>query len=178
MVPSYERNMHKKVLLSRIAVLVSLTFLVPHVPAQKYPRSRFDAYPVRGKSTSPCAQVDLKSHPKARLFRTMLREGAKTGPNFAGHYTIVQWGCGSSCLMVAVVNCRNGRVYFAPFTLSHYMGQDFRIESRLFIVNPPETSGYQEGEHIPEWYEPSWHVWRRGRFVQLWPRGKRCGTCF
>lgn len=173
-----ENNKHKKALLSRIAVLVSLTFLVSHVPAQKYPRLRFDAYPVRSKSTGPCAQVNLKSHPKARLFRTMLREGAKTGPNFAGHYTIVDWGCGSACLTIAVIDCRNGRVYFAPFVVSPGIGQDFRINSRLFIVNPPELSGYKEGEYIPEWSEPSWHVWRSGRFVQLWPRGKRCGTCY
>jgi len=32
---------------------------------------------------------------KARTFCTTLRREAKAGPNFAGHYTIATWGCGT-----------------------------------------------------------------------------------
>jgi hypothetical protein len=31
----------------------------------------------------------------ARLYRTNIRNAAKEGPNFAGHCTIAEWGCGS-----------------------------------------------------------------------------------
>jgi len=162
--------------LTQLAVFLAAIACASITPAQKRPR--FEDYPVRDRFTGRPAKVNLNSHPKARLFRTMLREGAKPGPNFAGHYTIVHWGCGSDCRMIAVVDARNGRVYFAPFTVSPSIGQDFRVDSRLFIANPPERSGFKEGEPMLDEYQPSWHVWRGGRFVQLWPKHKRCGTCF
>jgi len=34
-----------------------------------------------------------------------------SGPNFAGQFTLVRWGCGSSCIMYAVVSAKTGRVY-------------------------------------------------------------------
>jgi hypothetical protein len=50
--------------------------------------SQFHVPPYSGKLIS---RVDLSS-PEAHQFRTNLREGAKKGVNFAGHYTIVTWG--------------------------------------------------------------------------------------
>src|SRR5947208_3010419 len=50
-----------------------------------------------------------------RLFRTRIREAAKGGPNFAGHYTIVEWGCGTSCISVAISDTETGMVYEGPF---------------------------------------------------------------
>src|SRR5579872_5010248 len=43
-----------------------------------------------------------------RAFRTVLRDGAARGPNFAGHYAVVVWGCGSSCADMAIVDTRSG----------------------------------------------------------------------
>ncbi len=57
------------------------------------------------------AEPDVKSHPRSRLFRSKIREGAKRGPNFAGHYTIVGWGCGSSCGSLAIVDAATGQVF-------------------------------------------------------------------
>jgi hypothetical protein len=34
------------------------------------------------------------------------------GPNFAGHYTVTHWGCGSNCWSIAIIDARNGNVYF------------------------------------------------------------------
>src|ERR1035438_1603912 len=45
-----------------------------------------------------------------------MREGAAMGPNFAGHYTIVTWGCGSSCVSAVVVNANTGAVHRLPFS--------------------------------------------------------------
>jgi len=69
----------------------------------------FDAYPVvREKVANP--RLDLTSNPVARKYRTVLRLAISEGPNFAGHYRLVHWGCGTSCAMFAVVNLRTGRV--------------------------------------------------------------------
>src|SRR2546423_8261349 len=72
---------------------------------------RFESYAVpvyKGKS----APLNLKSAKGANTFRTRLREGAKEGVNFAGHYTLVEWGCGAGCLDVGIIDVKTGTVYF------------------------------------------------------------------
>jgi hypothetical protein len=49
---------------------------------------------------------------QARMFRTNLRAAAKGGVNFAGHYILTGWGCGTNCAQMAVIDARTGRAYF------------------------------------------------------------------
>jgi hypothetical protein len=97
---------------------------------------RFEDHPAGERFTGTPAPVDLSSAEGARRFRTVLRDGAAKGPNFAGHYTFVQWGCGSSCQSFAIVDARTGRVTFGNQSLS--VGADYRLDSRLLVANPPE----------------------------------------
>src|SRR5512143_3606792 len=53
--------------------------------------------------------------PGDRLFRTRIREAAAKGPNFAGHHTIAEWGCGSGCIMISLIDATSGVVYESPF---------------------------------------------------------------
>ena len=106
----------------------------------KYPAG----VPFKGKPSA----VNLASHKDARMFRTRLREAAPTGPNFAGHMTVVTWGCGTSCQTVALIDARNGRVYFGP-TAS--LGVKHRLASRLLVVNPPEEVKKAYGDPPPDW---------------------------
>jgi hypothetical protein len=46
-----------------------------------------------------------------RTFRTMIREGAKSRVEFAGHYTVPRWGCGSGCSTFVIVDSITGAVY-------------------------------------------------------------------
>ena len=73
---------------------------------------RFDQYPALATFNGSVAPADVRSSPQVRLFRTRIREGAKQGPNFAGHYTIVFWGCGTGCVSLAIVDARTGKVFF------------------------------------------------------------------
>jgi len=103
----------------------------------------FEQYSVAANRDKP-APVNLQSHPKARTFRTNLREGARKGPNFAGHFTIVQWGCGTNCIEGAVVDARNGAVYFPPqlAVIDYWGGPEtpnlpalqFRASSELLVI--------------------------------------------
>src|SRR5919112_705269 len=77
------------------------------------PAPRFEDYPARGVYKGRPAPVRLDSR-QARMFRTRLREDSRSGPNFAGHYTVVIWGCGSGCAQMGVVDARTGRVFFPP----------------------------------------------------------------
>ena len=40
----------------------------------------------------------------------------KPGPNFAGHYSVIIWGCGSQCVMMAVADLKTGVVYDPPLS--------------------------------------------------------------
>src|SRR2546423_11174330 len=71
----------------------------------------FEQYAVADTFRGPSAPVDLTSEPGARRFRTVLTQGAAGGVNFAGHFTIVTWGCGTQCQSYAVIDASTGRVF-------------------------------------------------------------------
>ena len=79
-------------------------------------------------------------------YRSSVEYDAKHGPNFAGHYTIALWSCGTGCSSMVVVDAKTGTLYRdVPFgTLDingnpaaknhEYAGLRFRIDSSLLIV--------------------------------------------
>lgn len=110
-------------------------------------RPLFADYPVNETFREQPKPVDLNS-PKAREYRTRLREAAKVKPSFAAYYIVAEWGCGSPCQQVALIDARSGAVYFAPFATS--LGNRHQLNSRLFIADAPEDiSAYYEGK-IPK----------------------------
>lgn len=93
------------------------------------------------------------------MFRTAIKEGAKEGPNFAGRYTIVTWGCGTACAMFAIVDAKSGTVFMAPFTVSMgaHLNQvedliDYRPDSKLLIIT---------GDLNEEEYGKYFYVWEK-----------------
>ena len=83
-----------------------------------------------------------------RKFRTMIRQGAKSPVEFAGHYTVPRWGCGTGCAEFVIVDSITGRVYDAPFAVEELPGIweqqhihetpsriDMRPDSRLMKIN-------------------------------------------
>lgn len=71
------------------------------------------AYPAIPINVETPAKPVLKSR-LARFYKTRINEGAKVGPNFAGHYTVVRWGCGAGAFMFFVVDAIDGAVYEPP----------------------------------------------------------------
>ena len=98
--------------------LLPLILVVPLLFCQP-PWPRFEQYPAtetfRGKPAPPILKT-----PGDRKFRTRIREGAAKGPNFAGHFTIVEWGCGTSCVSIAVVDAKTGEIGKPPFGILGY----------------------------------------------------------
>jgi hypothetical protein len=102
--------------------------------------SQFADYP--SSAVSPTLAT-----PGQRRFRTVIRDWVKKGPNFAGHYTIAEWGCGSACEQIAVVDTLSGEVYEGPFGILPngliYLGPNveedktglfYRRNSSLFVA--------------------------------------------
>jgi hypothetical protein len=45
------------------------------------------------------------------IYRTQIREQASEGPNFAGHFTVAKWGCGSPCLAFVIIDAKSVVIY-------------------------------------------------------------------
>ncbi|HEX8772945.1 MAG TPA: hypothetical protein VF735_05020 [Pyrinomonadaceae bacterium] len=96
-------------------------------------------------------RVNLKSHKEANRFRTNLRNAAKEGVNFAGHYILTTWGCGTNCAVSAIIDARNGNVFFPDQLEGSGFGfcdlpDDteplvYRADSRLLVL-----SGFKGGD--------------------------------
>ena len=119
---------------------------------------QFEDYPVteifKGKPVAP-----VPATAEQRLYRTRIREGVsmgigverdgkedQPGPNFAGHYIIITFGCGSPCILMAMVDAVTGKVYNSPMAQGLQMSWldggpwlpkvEFRQNSRLLIMEP------------------------------------------
>ena len=75
---------------------------------------KFEDFPAAKSMVGKTAAPVLKTQAQ-RMFKTRIREGAKLPANFAGHYRVIEWGCGSPCSTFVVVDLRTGEVYEPPF---------------------------------------------------------------
>lgn len=141
---------------------------------------RFEDYPAkvyRGANATP----DLRSHPDSRMYRTQLKAWAKEQPNFAGHYILATWGCGTDCVQIAIINARTGK-FFHPAgarsnhavnvhhellgpggILDHWHGfgaVQYRPDSRLLVlIGMPGESVENRGI--------SYFVWEKERLTRI-----------
>lgn len=139
-----------------IAVLIfsgSLAF------AQEKGELSFKNYPVQEIYKGKAATAKPLGA-RARKFKTRIKLGAKEGPNFAGHYTIVLWGCGSDCSGVAIVDAKTGQVFIDPelLEITTKVSQDspkiqFRLNSSLLVVEGYRSYGkISQPSAIGKWY--------------------------
>jgi len=159
----------RKKLLGAAALLV-LTVIA--ASAQRTPT--FAAYAVKVEKVRNIS-VDLKSNKGAREFRTMLREAAKGGINFAGHYVMAGWGCGTNCEVLAVIDARNGHVYF-PKELEGVGIGFLDLPPGPVATDAPEENEYQSGAY----YKASSRLFALQGFTGggLDDKNAKCGTYY
>ena len=73
-------------------------------------------------------------NPEALEFKTRIKETCKKGVNFAGHYTIVSYGFGTSCESYKIVNRINGQIINLP-TFGASASIEFQKDSKMVIHN-------------------------------------------
>ena len=144
----------------RIAqVFVVLCFCGAIMLAQNAGTPRFEDYPVT-EVFSGMPAAPILTTPEQRRYRTRIRNGVSTGaaewigswknpikrngPNFAGHYFVIRWGCGSQCVMMATVDAETGKVYEPPLADKNSlwvpldnlsdMETDLRPDSSLLVL--------------------------------------------
>ncbi|MCA1615878.1 MAG: hypothetical protein LC800_17610 [Acidobacteria bacterium] len=123
----------------------------------------FGSYPAADRFAGTPAPVRLRTR-RDRVFRTRLREDSRAGPNFAGRYTVVYWGCGTGCAQAAVVDAVTGLVYWPPLDYvdipdpdgAEY-GPGYRLDSKLLVL----TRSRYDAEAS---YTAYFYVFDRNRF--------------
>jgi hypothetical protein len=153
-------KMKKLILLSYIALFSINAF------AQKTPT--FAKYRVAAERKT-AKQINFKSHPMAKTFRTNLKNIFANGEvDFAGKYMAARWGCGSGCLTIALIDAKTGNVFFPKILRDIETGYfenenlekvEYRQDSRLFIIRgfpgtaspTDDTSNRKQGFWYYEW---------------------------
>lgn len=76
-----------------------------------------------------------------RMYRTRIGDAAMQGVNFAGHYAMVEIGCGTSCRFAFVVDLQTGEVGSFPYggEEQYQMGMLYSPESRMLKVRWAES---------------------------------------
>jgi hypothetical protein len=133
------------------------------------PKPRFNDYRAGAPYAGPCAVPLLQRGTNAWQYRSQIRRIAAQKPNFAGHYSVGTWGCGSECLHYAIVDAQTGKVYYNQsqqcdwtFGLTYRditKPIEFHLSSRLFILD-----GSVGGD---EQYRPHYFKFEQGRLVAL-----------
>ncbi len=104
----------------------------------------FEDYSSSTVSATTLQSVDIESSPESNVFADRLRLLIGSAPNYAGHYVVAGFGCGTSCQIVTIVDIDTGKVSM-PTTSSE--GACYSKASRLLIVNPFIADSY--GDSLP-----------------------------
>jgi hypothetical protein len=126
-------------------------------------QSYFDKYEVPvydGKLVDP----DFASNPDAKMFKTRITEGCKNGINFAGHSTLIYWGCGTSCQYGVVVNRKTGKIIDG---YQSSLGSEFKKDSEFIILNSDVIE--ENAKYIPLYQLKKFElkVWKNNEFKDL-----------
>lgn len=82
----------------------------------------------------PNISFDGAQHPQLDRLKNGIASAAKKGANFAGHYAVVEWGCGSNCQEHAVVDVATGKTI--AFGIASEAGLKFTADSNVIVSNP------------------------------------------
>lgn len=130
-----------------IATAISIS-VVSACPAQDVYIPEFEEHKVKVSKITP-KKINFRGDPQPWKYRTRLREANKEGINFAGHYIIASWGCGTGCSIGAIIDAKTGEVFFPDElaggfgietghpeeSLDKYGNFEYKPESNLLVLN-------------------------------------------
>lgn len=117
-------------------------------------------FPVQGRLAGKTVLPDFKGRDRDfSNFRTRIREGMRDGPNFAGHYTLIQIGCGTACTFVIVTDNRTGRPASFPRGGEDnlYLDLEYQLDSRLVTT---QWQDYSANKCIIEFFDLDRNTWK------------------
>jgi hypothetical protein len=150
------------------ALLCGVVGLHAQAPAAPKPLPKFEDYRVAAADMfkGPAAPIVADRSKIAQTYRTRLRDGERKGPNFAGSFTLVSWGCGGGCQDWAVIDAKTGQVSDSMIRTS--VGAEFKPDSRLLLVDTPKLADEAYSGKAPpnctDCGTPSAYEWRDGKW--------------
>ena len=139
---------------------------------------QFEDYHVAKIFIGTPAKANLASHPDAKKIRTRLSKFSMDNTQYAGHYRIVEIGCGTQCVSIWAVDRIDGSIFFL-FTASS--GVAYRPDSHLIVKNDPaffeemlDTTTVTEVEDYMATYgAPEYWLEHEGKFEPISPKQVR-----
>lgn len=163
----------------RVSVAALLVLLMNHGPTRAETSKQstipeFKDYRVtvfKGIPVKPESQDLLEGDPRLKDWDWVEHEVQK-GPNFAGHFTIVQSGCGTGCTTAFIIDSQTGRLYRGPFgTLDvqkgngrYFSGLSFQLDSGLLIVEGCEDVDRRRSQGKAAECSRSYYSWEMPKF--------------
>jgi hypothetical protein len=125
-----------------ISVMPGAPFQNPARPNSSVPNFKDYQVPALEVFKGEPAEPRFKTSGQRR-FESRIHLAASRGADFAGHFKIAQWGCGTGCVQVAVIDVQLGDVFEGPFgtlpkaRISFQAADDdllYRLDSRLLVA--------------------------------------------
>lgn len=118
------------------------------------------AFPARGGLSGQTRLPDFRGRDRDfNTFRTRIRAGMREGPNFAGHYSLIQIGCGTGCSFAIVADNRTGRPMNFPRggEDNMYLDLEFQRDSRLLAAQWADDGA---GRCYVEFFDFDRDIWK------------------
>ena len=109
----------------------------------------------------PVTILDFSTSKYGKLYKTETKKSLASGQVFAGHYSFTCSDCGLGCFASTIVDLKTGNVYDGPHAS---LGYEYKLNSRLLIINPPATEGYYAA---CDYCEPELYVWTGKSFKKI-----------
>jgi len=146
-------------------IVVALTLLLGSssllTASQQLPR--FADYPAgsvyRGKTHALLPKYK-DAHPK-----TGIPDAAQRKADFAGHYVVIEAGCGAGCSALSVMDARSGKIYKFDRLIGRtdWDGLHYKVTSRLLVFRG--ELGVWDAKHTT--HGTYYYVFKANHFVRL-----------
>ncbi len=148
--------------MSRYFFLITIFFLLAISAAAQKSVPKFTQFPAAVEKPH---SLKTKGRPIPLKYIGGLKEAAKRGVNFAGHYVLTGRGCGTGCTNAYVINARTGETLYPDelFNIDATYGDDysdiqleFKKNSRLLIIHgrpgsKDENANIKPGDYYYGW---------------------------
>lgn len=128
-----------------------------------HPISTFEDYEVPVYEGA-LAEPDFSSNPSVKDFSDRIKEGCEEGINFAGHYTLIYWGCGTACQSGVIVDRKTGKIYDGFVTS---LGSEFQKDSKMIIMNVGALDKDTNLIEVSSYGEVTQEVWTDSSFNKI-----------
>lgn len=126
---------------------------------------RFEDFQTAIVKISSPNRLNIKPNSFTKKLTTSIQRCLSKGPNFSGHYSVIQFQAGFDAQTFDIVDAVTGKYFY----LDHFCGEVvYQQNSSLIITDPIDSSMFEhyKGE-LPPYIWTRFYVWNGKRLVQI-----------